>query len=202
MIKPNSVGSQRRTLANIKLFIDDLLDNDIPISKQHSDIQQQIIRYIGTLKTIFLFYCKYGVAPEVVNVAESHSRSLDGNRSEVRKTLLKLSKNYELSMIQFWKFAKDCNLISINRLTFASIDRIFVASKNSKFNLLKKESSFNQSRTNTLPPLNQSDSSFSETPAHNPDNKMRFREFVEAIVRIALMLSVEQLSVPNKHLFE
>lgn len=208
-------ASQSKTLQSIPVFIADLVD-----SKQWNEIQSHIARNVNMLKQIFVHYCKFGVEPDLVTVMEpavpenatlhetprsSATRPLSQGsmRSsvatpsieraasvsipvELKHKVIKFAKYGELSMMQFWKFAKDMHLISSNRLCFAEVDRAFLAAKTGV--ALKHA---NQ-EVDQLPPV-QNKQQDATTHVHAPDQRMRFREFVEALVRMAFAMTGDQL---------
>lgn len=66
---------------------------------------------------------------------------------------------FAISMLDFWKFAKDCRIPDA-RLTLAEIDRIFIVADKSEA-------------------LDQ------YMDLHNPSKKLIFRQFIEGVVRLA-----------------
>jgi hypothetical protein len=130
-------------------------------------------------------------------VSLSLTASGNSKKIELKDFKFVVAKAGEINMTQFWKFATDCSLIAPDHLTCAKIDRIFITAKNRKGKLMNTPTSTNiltitgeandenadqPKRGNILEPLQQGKHT---VHLHSADNKMRFREFVEAIVRIA-----------------
>ncbi|KAL9645910.1 hypothetical protein ABK040_001019 [Willaertia magna] len=136
---------------------------------------------------------------------------------------LLVSKDNKMSMIQFWKFAHDFNLIN-DKLSFAQIDRIYIYVcnySNATINTLQNNTLQNTLQNNTLQNNNLQNNNLQNNNLqnnnlqnnksqlldnqpiealvnykhnHNTSNYsnnfnngvMRFREFIEAIVRISV----------------
>uniref|UniRef100_A0A7S1KRF7 Uncharacterized protein n=1 Tax=Percolomonas cosmopolitus TaxID=63605 RepID=A0A7S1KRF7_9EUKA len=158
---------------NIPFYIDDLL--------MHTDYEQWEIkalwsvltRYAPRLQSIYNYYSLHGANEERIRVA-------DGSES-VKKLHVKVSKQNDLSLHQFWKFARDCGLISLKKLSLAAIDRIFM-----KTSQISTRPDIHNVFEGSAPKL----SILLKTPntggnIHSPQNKIRFREFCEALFRIA-----------------
>lgn len=113
-----------------------------------------------------------------------------------------ITKPNEMSMLQFWKFAKDSNLIGLDKLSFAFIDRVFIHTRdNAQKHLAVEQLNPIISHTSSSQILQQSHSDKEEgisTSAHNPNNKIEYRDFVETLVRLASHLYKDLPSISER----
>jgi len=156
-------------VAEILITIDDLLTNQDDPKGEVQKVKSILLQYMSELKQIFRYYSQ-NVVPEDISRPASSVKGRAGTPNMAEKaSLIKLlpwqrkiavDNAFAMSMIDFWKFAKDCH-IPDPHLSIAQIDRIFL--------LVDKHSN----EKNDL-----------ET-VHNPKRKLIYRSFLEGVVRLA-----------------
>ena len=117
--------------AEILISINDLLTNQDNPSGEVQKVKSILLQYMSELKQIFRYYSQ-SVVPEEIMRTTSKGRA---NTPLAQTTsLIKLlpwqqkttaDNAFAMSMVDFWKFAKDCHLPDA-QLSLAEIDRIFL----------------------------------------------------------------------------
>jgi len=152
--------------AEVVLHINDLLSEQDNAEAELVKVKNLIVQYMSELKQIFRYYSQPSSPEDRTMKAVSGGQRVSTPGSS---SLIRLTENQEgtlvenafaMSMLDFWKFAKDCR-IPDPRLTLAEIDRVFM--------LVDRN---NQER-NDLASI------------HNPQKKLVYRHFLEGVVRLA-----------------
>lgn len=163
--------------SEILISINDLLTNqDNPVVEVQR-VKSILLQYMSELKQIFRYYSQNFGQEEISRTASrdpsSTTKGPGGVRTNtpilVQTSLIKLlpwqqktqvDNAFAMSMIDFWKFAKDCHIPDA-KLPLAEIDRIF---------LIVDKNSNNINDIETV---------------HNPKRKLIYRSFLEGVVRLA-----------------
>ena len=128
--KPKGVAP---TSSEILISINDLLTTqDNPVGEVQK-VKLILLQYMSELKQIFRYYSQHIVQESEISRTTSKGRA---NTPALAQTnsLIKLlpwqqkttaDNSFAMSMVDFWKFAKDCHLPDA-RLSLAEIDRIFL----------------------------------------------------------------------------
>jgi hypothetical protein len=128
--KPKGVAP---TSSEILISINDLLTTqDNPVGEVQK-VKLILLQYMSELKQIFRYYSQHIVQESEISRTTSRGRA---NTPALAQTnsLIKLlpwqqkttaDNSFAMSMVDFWKFAKDCHLPDA-RLSLAEIDRIFL----------------------------------------------------------------------------
>jgi len=158
--------------ADVLITIDDLLVNQADPVGEVQRVKSILLQYMSELKQVFRYYSQnveYGETNASYSSRTSSTAKRAVTPSNPIPSLIKLmpwqqkttvDNAFAMSMIDFWKFAKDCRLPDA-QLSLAEIDRIFL--------LVDKHSN----ERNDL-----------ET-VHNPKRKIIYRGFLEGVVRLA-----------------
>ncbi|EFC49811.1 COG4642 domain-containing protein [Naegleria gruberi] len=194
----------------IELYINDLLlkvDGTFDgLNKVNSLVQRNIRKF----KNVFAHYCKYGIDPLCIKKTAAATASINmnprisiqgilesGGGEEMTASEMKifLSKDNKLTMVQFWKFAHDFGLLNEN-VNFAVIDRIFIfvatqSSAERNIKLAKQEDGQLLLSTDSIRNIKLAKPAPIKNGKTRPDSSssststIRFREFVEALVRVS-----------------
>jgi hypothetical protein len=119
--------------SEILISINDLLTTQNNPVGEVQRVKFILLQYMSELKQIFRYYSQHTVQESVISRTTSKGRA---NTPALAQTnsLIKLlpwqqkttaDNSFAMSMVDFWKFAKDCHLPDA-RLSLAEIDRIFL----------------------------------------------------------------------------
>lgn len=166
--------------AEIVLSIDDLLVHAENPQQELLQIKNTLLQYLSELKQIFRYYSQppqaevAGKMTQAMNAPMGPGSIGKGVVGGGHVSLIKLTGTqsqqlidnaFAMSMLDFWKFAKECHLPDA-RLSIAEIDRIFIAAE----------------RVDAKP---SSGGGGDASHVHNPSKKLIFRQFVDGVVRLA-----------------
>ena len=166
-----------QTTQEVLISINDLVTDQDDPAGEVIKVKSILLQYMSELKQIFRYYSQnIDIKEEVQRTTSSTYRSrsgtpdgLMGSEKKPTPSLIKLMpwKNktmvdnaFAMSMVDFWKFAKDCRVPDA-QLSLAEIDRIF---------LLVDKNSNDRNDLDTV---------------HNPKRKIIFRGFLEGVVRLS-----------------
>jgi hypothetical protein len=123
--------------ADVLITIDDLLVNQADPVGEVQRVKNILLQYMSELKQVFRYYSQnveYGETNPSYSSRTSSSSKRALTPSNPMPSLIKLmpwqqkttvDNAFAMSMIDFWKFAKDCRLPDA-QLSLAEIDRIFL----------------------------------------------------------------------------
>jgi len=162
-----------KSRGRIQLDIDDLLAN---VTDREEELRQIVYVLLRSNSDLQAWYKKYA------------GMCLDDD------------SRFTMSLNEFWKFVAACD-IPCPHVTLAVIDRMFLAMRQREHEQSQKEAQVAMALNETLTETIRSPMK-SAQDVHDRTRPILYREFVEAIVRIAINKygSSQQLSLPSKQL--
>ncbi len=165
--KSNSVlaGTSR----NVQLNVSDLMPNLAPLEllKERRSIDNVVMRWNTDLKRIYNDYSTKVVGPNAASAPNT----------------------FTMSLAQFWRFSRDCDLIS-RPLPLTVIDRCFHETRVQLASAVvmarrRREAAERGVPEDQVPTTSDSLYLEDESNIHAPEHPILFREFVEVLARIA-----------------
>ena len=173
-------------------FDDDRCANDV--SKSRGRIQLDIDDLLSTVTD------REEELRQIVNVLLRKNSELQAWYKKYASMCTDDDSRFTMSLNEFWKFVEACN-IPCPHVTLAVIDRMFLAMRQREHEQSEKEAQVATSLNATLSETIRSPTK-SAQDVHDRARHILYREFVEAIVRIAIKKygSSQKLTVPSKQL--